>query len=148
MFETHRRRPDPSEAFAASGIPATSQTLSLGDWEAQECEEPDVWQEDEEEEETFEWADVNGGIYLLRTKRAANARKAPGAASNATQGAIQQFRNIPNGRPKSKGVREMSCLRCGQPVHFWRQCTHPFSSKLGSQNNRRKEFRVEGQCQG
>lgn len=93
------------------------------DWQTTEGEEEEEqWTEEGEHEDTMEWADESGEIYLLRPKRTVKARNAPGAAVNATQGAMQQFRSIPNSHPKGKGKGEMSCLRCGQPGRFWRQC--------------------------
>ena len=132
MVETHRHRPGPSEVFNATDNQSQNLTDTLDGWEAPEHPETEEWYEGDDDEETFERTDEHGEVFLFRPKRAAKARNAPGAAASATQGAIQQFRAIPNGRPKGKGKGAMSCLRCGQPGHFRRQCPQPFRPNLTS----------------
>ena len=127
MFETHRHRPDPSEVFTASENQAEG-TMETGvandnEEESDRCEE--------EEQGEVERIGENGEIYLMRPKRATKARNTPGAAVAATQGAIQQFRSIPNSSPKGDGEKGMVCLRCKKTGHFWRQCPEPYREDLG-----------------
>ena len=127
MFETHRHRPDPSEVFTTSENQAevTSETVS-----ANNTEEEQEWCEEEGKSEV-EWVDENGEIYLMRPKRPTKARSTPGAAVAATQGAIQQFRYIPNSSPKGAGEKGMACLRCKKTGHFRRQCPEPYREDTG-----------------
>ena len=97
MCDAHRRRPDPSETF-----------MTAEPNEAPETEEgspSDDPSEGGKETET-EWADENGEAFLLRPKRAAEARNAPGAAATSTKGAIHQFNGIPSSHPKGAGQVE------------------------------------------
>ena len=116
MFETHRRRPDPSEVYRANELDGTE--MEGGDGDEQE--------EDDLEEPEIEWADGNGEVFLLRPKRAPKARNAPGAAVTASKGAINQFRSLPNSRPKGAGkgggglttMRETWSLLAKTPGNF------------------------------
>ena len=134
MIETHSHRHDPSEVYTATDTLAPTQVAPLENRGAPEDEEGEERHDPENEEEPMEWMDGNGGVYLLRPKRAAKDRNVPGAAVSATQGAIQQFRNIPNGHPKGKGKGAMSRMRCGQPGRFWRQCPQQFRQNLFAGN--------------
>ena len=72
----------------------------------------------------------NGEIFLLWPKGDGKSRNAHGETVSATRGPINKFRNIPNSRQKGDGEKGMVCLRCGEPVHFWRQCPEPYRPNL------------------
>ena len=107
MFGAHRRRPGPSEVFTA--VDTTAETIPGNDGTTVTEEESDWYDGDEQEE--VEWMGENGAIYLMRPKLFAKARNAPGAAASVTQGAIQQFRHIPNASPKGVGKKGVMRLR-------------------------------------
>ena len=85
-------------------------------------------------------------MYLLRPKREAEARNAPGIAASSEKGDIQQFRSSPNERPKGKGAPLR--LRCGFPalIHLDLICLvdRPLGKAQGKGRPERRSARKRG----
>ena len=117
MRDAHRRRPDTSDVSASEEPDTGAEMVEFA---------PADNEEEGAEEAEIERGGADGEVFLLRPKRAANARNAPGAAATSTNGDIDQFRGIPYGRPEGTGKRDMGGLRGGKPGRLWRRSPGPF----------------------
>ena len=109
MFETRRRRPGASEVCHAEGAGACAdmEEFTPGDQEEEDPEEAEIERDEE-----------HGEVFLLRPKRSTKARNAPAEASPSAKGDINQFRGIPNGRPRGTGEKTFSVYAVGNMVPF------------------------------
>ena len=73
----------------------------------------------------MQFADESGKLFLLRPKKALKSRNKPGSAETSKRGSVTNFQGAPNGsRPA------LVCIRCGGPVHFVKDCPHPYRPVL------------------
>ena len=93
MFETHRRKIDPSKVFKLTER-RREMHWRIGHWGVRDPEEG-YEEEEEASEKEAEWTDDDGEVFLLRPKRPVKARIEPGSSVATTRG-IYQFRNIPH----------------------------------------------------
>ena len=119
MYEAHKPGSDPTEAFTADAqgsndsqwtYHAAESTLGPNDWTWQWNDWE--WNHDEEAAEVLLG---DGSIMLMRPKKPAKPRNAPGIHEAPRRGAVKTFSYIPNRKGKGKSV----CLRCGDPSHHW-----------------------------
>ena len=122
MYETHRTITDHTDVY------------HLGQETPEEC--PDGGNASGDNESSWEYTDESGQVFLMKPKKKSKWRNAPGAAEEARRGALANFKGYPNKNSyrfgKGKGKGEGSCMRCGDPNHWHRDCPLPWKETLDS----------------